>query len=426
MISVTSTGDSLATMRLSVFDEAPYRGLLKIIRSADVSFTNLEMLTTDYDGHPSAESGGTYVVGPPYMAEELRWMGFNLYARANNHTLDYGDRGLIATSAVLDRLGLIHAGAGRNLGEERAPAYLETKNGRVALISMSSTFASFGRAGHSRPDMKGRPGLNPLRYETKLVIKKETMAHLRMMFKDLGIAPKKEKGGVTSFMNIRFAVGKPAIITTPNEIDAKEISKSIRDAKRQADYVLVSLHSHEPQGLNREAPAGFIPVFCRRCIDEGADAVMGHGPHVLRGIEIYKKKPIMYSLGNFIFQNETIRFLPRDIYDKYGLAAEATPADLYDIRGRDGKPDDRGYKWFTYDPLYWEAVVSRFSLDPNGVSDFELHPITLGMEKPRSQRGRPILAEGENAKRILERLQKMSLQFNTRIKIENSVGRVLV
>jgi len=426
MISVVTTGDSLATMRLSVFDEAPYRALLKIIRSVDVSFTNLEMLTTDYDGYPAAESGGTYVVGPPYMTEEFRWMGFNLYARANNHALDYGEGGLIATSAILDRLGMVHAGVGRNLGEARAPAYLDTKNGRVALISMSSSFASFGRAGHARSDMKGRPGLNPLRYETRFVVRKETMAQVKRMFEELGITPKKEKDGVISFMNLRFSVGKPAIVTLPNETDVKEISKSIRDAKRQADYVLVSLHSHEPLGANREAPAGFIPTFCHKCVDEGADAIIGHGPHLLRGIEIYKKKPIMYSLGNFIFQNETIRFLPHDIYDRFGLTGEATPADLYDIRGRDGKPDERGHKWFTYDPLYWEAIVAHFSLGPSGVADLQVHPITLGMGKPRSRRGRPVLAEGDNAKRILERLQRLSLEFGTRIRIENNVGRVLV
>ena len=52
-------------------------------------------------------------------------------------------------------------------------------------------------------------------------------------------------------------------------------------------------------------PADFIPIFARAVIDAGADVFVGHGPHVLRGIEIYKGKPIFYSLSNFIFQNET-------------------------------------------------------------------------------------------------------------------------
>lgn len=413
-------------MRLSPFEEDQYLSLLKLLRSTDVSFTNFEMLATNFDGNPVVESGGTYVVGAPYIAEELRWMGFNLYARANNHTLDYGEGGLLATSELLDRLGFVHAGAGRNLGEARAPAYLETKNGRVALISMSSSFAAFGRAGHVRPDMKGRPGLNPLRYETKYLVKKETMTHLKQMLDELGIIPKQEKNGVISFMNLKFAVGKPGIVTTPHETDVKEIAKSIKDAKRQADYVLISLHTHEAQVSNREVCASFVPIFCHKCIDEGADAILGHGPHFLRGIEVYKKKPILYSLGNFIFQNETIRYLPSEIYERQGLSWDSTPADVYDARGKGGKPDERGYKWFTYDPVYWESVVARFSLDEGGASDLELHPITLGMNKPRSQRGRPIIADTNDAQRILERLQRLSEPFKTKIEIAENVGKVSI
>jgi poly-gamma-glutamate synthesis protein (capsule biosynthesis protein) len=353
-------------------------------------------------------------------------MGFNLYSRANNHTMDYGEGGLLATSEHLDRLGIAHAGAGRNLGEARAPAYLETKNGRVALISMTSSFATFGRAGHTRTDMKGRPGLNPLRYETKLVIRKETMTQLKRMLDDLNITPKPEKDGGISFMNLKFTIGKPTVLTTPHEVDMKEITQSIKDAKRQADHVLVSLHAHEAQPHDRENPATFIPTFSRKCIDEGADAIIGHGPHLLRGIEIYKKKPIMYSLGNFIFQNETVRFLPSEIYERQDLGMDASPADVYDARYRGGKPDHMGYKNFPFDSIFWEAVVARFSLDEDGASDLELHPITLGQEKPRSQRGRPILANTEDSQKILQRMQRLSAPFKTKIEIERNIGKVTI
>ena len=170
VISIVATGDSLATMRLSVFDEEQYRAMLQIVRSGDIAFTNLEMLLGSFESAPAAESGGTYVMGEPFMAEELKWMGFNLYSRANNHSLDFGEGGLFSTSKILDRLGLVHAGVGENLARARAPAYLETKNGRVAMVSMSSTFASFGRAGETRRDLIGRPGLNPLRYQAKLIL----------------------------------------------------------------------------------------------------------------------------------------------------------------------------------------------------------------------------------------------------------------
>lgn len=95
--------------------------------------------------------------------------------------------------------------------------------------------------------------------------------------------------------------------------------RRIDEAKRQADYVLVSIHAHEMEGETKEKPAEFLKTFARACIDQGAHAVIGHGPHIVRGIEIYKNRPIFYSLGNFIFQNDTVSCLPAEFYEKYGL-----------------------------------------------------------------------------------------------------------
>jgi len=425
MISIVATGDSLATMRLSVYDEESYLSMLRILRSPDVSFTNLEMLLGNFESAPAAESGGTYVMAEPFMAEELKWMGFNLYARANNHSVDFGEGGLLSTTRILDQLGLVHAGVGRNLAEARSPAYLETKNGRAALISVSSTFPAFGRAGETRRDMIGRPGLNPLRYEARLIVPHRMMRQLKRIFKETGAPIRKERGGVISLMNLRFAGGRrPEIVTFSNEADVKGIVASIKDARRQSDYVLVSLHAHESDGANRETPAKFIRIFCKKCLDAGAHAIIGHGPHLLRGIEIYKRKPIMYSLGNFIFMNETVRFLPSDVYERYGLTWDATPADLYDARGRGGKKDERGFKWFTYDRVYWESVIAKFTLEDGALRELQLYPVTLGFEKPRSQRGRPVLAEGRHAKAILERIRKLSLQYGTQLDIVEDVGKV--
>ena len=68
----------------------------------------------------------------------------------------------------------------------------------------------------------------------------------------------------------------------------------IEEARGLADLVLVSLHAHEQRG-SKEVPAEFIAAFAREMIDAGADLVVGHGPHLLRGLELYKGKPIFYS-----------------------------------------------------------------------------------------------------------------------------------
>lgn len=432
-MTLTATGDLLITRRLSPYKEPKYLQLFDIIRSSDIRFTNLEMLIHDYEGYPAAESGGTYCVTEPFMIEELKWAGFNLFARANNHTMDYAAGGLLATSRHLDNAGLVHAGAGRNMAEARMPGYLDTSSGRAALISASSSFASWGRAGHSRRDSEGRPGLNSLRYDTYFVVDEASMQKLKQISETLGFEELKRKRSLSGFarpddsrenefrlLNHRFVLGdKPGVYTEVHRGDADENLRWIEDAKRQADWVIFTLHTHESD-MDREVPARFVPPFARECIDAGACAFIGHGPHILRGMEIYKGAPIFYSLGNFVFQNETVRKLPFDLYDQYKLDDGSTPADLYDARTA---KDTRG---FPADPMYWEAVLPFCRWEKGVLCEIKLYPVTLGYGKGRTLRGRPMLAEGEQAEKIIGDMIRMSKPFGTEIEFKNGLGIVRV
>ena len=128
------------------------------------------------------------------------------------------------------------------------------------------------------------------------------------------------------------------------------------DARRQANWVVVTSHTHQGGGNqfipgqagdkpgcmglyedacdeSRYVPADALVTFARAAIDAGADAFYGHGPHVLRGIEIYQGKPIFYSLDDFLFQNETPPFQPWDNYAQYDVDAfRGLPSDFYDGR----------------------------------------------------------------------------------------------
>ncbi|MEW6524071.1 MAG: CapA family protein [Bacillota bacterium] len=421
------TGDSLITRPLSCHGEEAFSRLVELVRAADVSFTNLEVLLGRGDGFPAAESGGTYTLAEPRMACELRWMGFDLFSRANNHALDYGIEGLLTTSSELDRRGLSHAGVGRNLAEARSPAYLELAQGRVALLSASSTFAPSGRAGEQRPDMPGRPGLNPLRYHVTVTVDSPALEALRAISEQAGYerlkAQRKQWMPVQAqaetefdFFGTKFVSGEvPGITTRPHQEDLGENAKWVKDARRQADWVVFSLHTHE-SGSHREEPAAFAETFARACIDAGADVVVGHGPHLLRGIEIYQGRPIFYSLGNFIFQNETVLRLPADIYSRYRLGHDATPADLYDARTG---CDQRG---FPADPVYWESVAAICEFSDHRLARIRLYPVTLGHGKPRVHRGRPLLAQGRDAERIITRLAALSKPYGTRVQWRDGMG----
>jgi poly-gamma-glutamate synthesis protein (capsule biosynthesis protein) len=429
------TGDALITRPLSVYSEKPFLEMIELLRGADVAFTNLEMLLRDWtQGAPNAESGGTYMTAHPRIADELAWAGFRLFAAANNHSFDYGHAGLLATIEHLERRGLAYAGAGRNLAEARAPGYLQVAQGRVALVAMCSTFAPGALAGEQRPDMPGRPGLNPLRCKTRYVVTHEQMAQLRRISQETGLEAIKAQAAkawakveqqdtdtLFHFLGQPFELGdRPAIRTDPHPGDLEGNLRSIRDAARQAHWVIASLHHHE-KNLTREQPAEFVPIAARRCLEAGAHAFVGHGPHLCQGIEIYQGRPIFYSLGNFVFQNEMIERLPTEIYERYGLDHRATPADLYDARSYlpDGSLGGR-----MLDPPYWESVIALCRFAGSRLAALELVPVTLGMGTARPQRGRPVLAEGAQAKSIIEQMGALSAPYGTEIEYRDGRGVV--
>src|SRR5204863_9437385 len=97
--------------------------------------------------------------------------------------------------------------------------------------------------------------------------------------------------------------------------DIEDNLRWIREARRQADWVIFHFHNHEyaqsslvvaQTQTELDDPADFMRAFARMAIDAGADIIVGHGSHTPLGIELYKGKPIFYSLGSLIFQNETV------------------------------------------------------------------------------------------------------------------------
>lgn len=411
------TGDSIIMQRLQVFKEPEFTRLFDLIRGADAAFTNLETLFHDYEAPPAHESGGTWMRTDPPILKELVWAGFDLVSRANNHAGDFGAQGAQITSRYVREAGLIEAGVGNSLSEAREARFLETPKGRIALIAAASTFTPHSRAGNTRGDMPARPGLSPLRFTTTYTVTPERLADLRRVASELsGTTP--GTGDTLNFGGRRYVSGaRPGTHTEPNQQDVEEIARVVKSAAALADIVIVSLHCHEA-GAERSVPADFIPIFARAVIDAGADVFVGHGPHVLRGVEIYKGKPIFYSMANFIFQNETVLRMPEDSYEEYSLSGDAQPADYLDARY------DKDRRSFPADREYWDSIVALTKWEGGKFVSAELHPITLGFQQPRSQRGRPKLASGADAARILEMMTVRSRAFGATVTVKNGIGVV--
>ncbi|HLJ61583.1 MAG TPA: CapA family protein [bacterium] len=431
-IAVTATGDSLITRRMPVYDDPPFADMLRLIQSADARFTNMEMVLSGYRGTPVVESGGMNLSATPDVARDLMRMGFNLTAFANNHTLNYGEEGCLRTVEALRQMDFVCAGAGRNLAEARMPAFLETPRGRIGLVACASTFAPGQRGGAQRPDAPGRPGLNPQRFDTLYVVDQAHMDAIQRIAERTGVErqrqwriwmgfghpPKRE--GEFSFADRSFIVGEEfGVRTEPHEGDLLGNTRSVQAATEVSDLTLVSIHAHE-EGTERWLPAQFITTFARACVDAGADMVLGHGPHLLRGLELYKGKPIFYSLGNFIFQHEYLERIPADDYETLRVDPSRSAPELFRELSKDGSQS------FAADRRYWEAVLPLCVFEDRVLRQIRLHPVSLGFGMRWPDRGTPRLASAALAGEILDRFAALSHAFGTEITVDGQVGDVRI
>ena len=423
--SLAATGDSIITRPISIYDDERLLDLVDLVRGADIAFTNVETTIFrlwDFKGWPAADSWQQR--GPAEMADELKWMGFDLANFANNHTGDYGIPGMVATMRNLERAGLVHSGAGMNLGRASAPAYLDTKKGRVALIGLASTFARQARAAPTRSDSRGRPGLNPLRIDRTYQVDAERMADLRRIAKELGSAVPESAEEPVRVGGTTFVQGpETKLIETVNPQDEERILHVIRNAAKQADFVIVNSHSHE-DGNTYEEPPSWLVEFIKKCLDAGAVTYIVHGPHRLRGIEIYKGKPIFYSLADFIFQYETEEPVPQDSYEAFDIVdPNALVSAVYDPEGQKDQ-----YAMLPENAVWFETVVAIPVFKGHRMVELKLHPVEMGHKDPlwlgdgRTTRGTPRLAKGELAKEIIDLVVRLSEPFGTKFVFEDGIG----
>ena len=420
LLRLALAGDAIITRRLSVYREPAFLRLMDLVRGADAAFVNLEMLFHDFEPYPMNESGGTYMRAEPALLRELTWAGFDMVARANNHAGDYGVEGMRLTSKHVVAAGLVEAGVGEDLAEAREARYLETAKGRIALISVASTFPDHSRAGRARGGVRGRPGLNPLRFTTTYTVTRARFDLLRATLQELGL--RAGEGDRLAFMGSTFVVGdSPGVRTEPRQEDVEEIVAVVKGASALADQVLVTFHGHEGRPGDRFV-AGRLPrdVRARRGRRGGHARRRARARTCCEGIELYKGKPIFYSIGDFIFQNETVLRLPSENYEPYDLGPAAQVSD-FNARRYDN--DRRG---FPAEREIWEAIVAVPSWHSGRLAAVELHPITLGFGKPPAERGRPQLAEGDLAQKIIGDLARLSAPFGTTITFEQGIGRLVL
>ncbi len=249
-------------------DAAPgaLTAMTDLIKAADVAFFNLECLASDKGEVIPGRSYGVLRI-PPKNLKSIIKAGFNLASLAHNHALDFGVECMLDSRDQVAAVGLVHTGSGHDLKEASTPGMLNVKGQTVALLAYTSVFLPGYEAA------EGKPGIAPMHALTYYEPVPE-MLH-------------------------EFPGYPPTVRTKVLPADLERLGSDIRSAASTADAVLVSFHFGVP---GSPVTLDYQKELGHAAIDAGADVVLGTHPHVMQGIELYKNRPIFYSLGNFVFE----------------------------------------------------------------------------------------------------------------------------
>jgi len=335
-----------------------------LFENSDVIFGNCEgVYATQWERAPSS---GAPLVADPVGIKVLANANFNLMSLANNHAVDGGYNALLSTLSGLEKSGIKVSGAGKNFEDAHKPAVIACGDKRVALLSYTSVFP------HGYEARKGVPGLAVLRADTIY----------------------------TPWEQNEWGPGlSPKVTTIPHEQDHNIFQDDIKKAKEIADVVLVSVHwgdFTQPYVLtDHERRAA------RMAIDAGADVILGHHHHMIRGIEFYKGKPIFYGLGHFAFDLPNLQ--KRLLAEGYLIGDNSVEERL--LRRRFGEyrifPRE-GYPLLPFHPDARFTFIA--SLDFDNISEQRVLLIPCLIDKDNVPK--PFQSLDSMAKKVLQYLKK--------------------
>ncbi|KAM0425167.1 hypothetical protein ACHAPT_009484 [Fusarium lateritium] len=421
--TLAATGDYLGEVLPS--NDSRVAAVWDLIQQADFSFFNMEGNLFDietFPGYPGSENGkentyGNVGGGAQYEASQaaaLAEVGFNLASLANNHGFDWLEDGMFATHKHLREANITVAGGGESLQAARGAAFLTKDNITVALVAAAGThLPSFAAgAGDASRRINPRPGMSVLRAAPVTLVSREQFDTIKVIAEGQGQVIGSGATDISLYVgqfpyqytNWRLSPdGKQGLTYAINAADYQGILASIRAARQETEHVFFSFHGHEsltgsydsrvPLPDEATIPADYIQNVSRSAIDAGAAAVLVHGPHHLRAVEVYQGKPIFYSLASMT----------------YSLGLEIQGVKL---------------------PVQWDdSVVAVNKFTSGRLSSIELYPIVHGQltndtSDPESQL--PKLAPTPEAQRILGFLQSRSEEFGTKITIRGDVGYVQI
>lgn len=352
MVSVAMVGDIFLQEPLP--DTGELAEVVALLKSADFAFGNLE--TPVSTGGEPIEKWINMCMSPDLL-DDVMSMGFQVLTLANNHMMDFGELGLLDTLTHFKQRHLTYVGAGLDIDLAWEAKILRKGEVDIAFLGAASTLGPLSAAGPNSP------GVAPI--------------HVSESYHIDPLASMEQPGSA------------PYVFTRAWQEDLDRAIAAIESVLYSVDLIVVAMHWGVPpfwRARFQDGLADYQLEVGHALIDAGADVIIGHHPHSLQEVEVYKGKPIFYSLGNFVFHHnkgpveETIvsRNAP------YGLSLAR--------RDRD----------------WSESLIVIAELDAHGEVAYRLAPVLL------DDRGNPALLEGEEAIALVERLDAMSKKATIR------------
>ena len=347
-ISIVLTGDIVLDIAQA---DHWLSGIKPALLAADIAIGHLEVPHT---------LGGTELEGdvpapgadPAHLAA-LKRAGFTAMTLAGNHIADRGAQGIADTCAELDRLGIARAGAGMSLTEARAPAILHCRGRSIALLSYNCVGP---QAGWASATQAGCAAL-PLPTEG-----------------DVQVSPN-------------------APLLPPDARAITILREDIAKARQQAQLVLVALHKgivHTPAAL-----AVYERPLVAAAVAAGADVVIGHHAHIIRGVEFVQGRPVFHGLGNGCVVTHAL---------SPGQDHPARAAWVERRKKLFGFEPDPAYTLAPFHPEAINAMLGRLLWHADGRIEAGFIPVYI--EPP----GRPVLADSQRAAQVRQYLLRITRQ----------------
>jgi poly-gamma-glutamate capsule biosynthesis protein CapA/YwtB (metallophosphatase superfamily) len=491
--TLVAVGDMLQMVPISKSNDPDLQFLLNLMRGADMTAANNENTvvdTTTFAGRIS------HMETPAVVADDWANMGIKMMTKANNHTFDDGDEGVLDDFRQLDRVGIVHVGVGPNMTEARLARYYSTPKGIVGLVGVyanninpsqlngsprgaaisvspeqltvlramrdsivarrnevgnpivvppsdpegetsvfgltfrvaSAKEASASGEGNTASEGPAARSMNTITSKANTLglvtyngVTSAQMAQLRVIAGDQG----KSNGDTLSAFGVYFKVapGPGEYHYDMDQQDERDILREVRTGKQFSDFEVATIHWHQ----NRFAfqhysfdhyPADFEIQFAHDCIDQGADAFIGHGVHTIKGIEIYKGKPIFYGVSNFVMQQQ--------IFASWRDRGFEPPTPLTGPIVGQGQVNEMQWSWMQR-PDNFEGLLASMHYENGRLTEVRIYPVDEGVTtRAGSQLGIPRKPTPEIAQQILEHVVEYSKPFGTKIVVENGVGVIRI